>query len=75
MRLSSRNKNRRSESGIAVIIALLLISLLLVFVTANSNGLYQLRREIKLVDQRQRQHWNEVSAARTNAPAEKKEAP
>jgi hypothetical protein len=65
MRIPTRHQ---SEQGVAVIIALVLISFMLALVAANLNGLFQLRREIKLTDQRQRQHWARVSEAQTNAP-------
>jgi type II secretory pathway component PulK len=64
---------RKNESGLAVIIALLLISLMLVFVTANTNALYQLRREIKLTDQRQQQRWVQVMGTnRVETPGKEK---
>ena len=50
------NKRRRSSAS-ALVIVLLLISLMLVFVLANSNALFQLKREVKLLDVRQQKHW------------------
>ena len=49
------------ERGVALLIVLFVVSFLLVFVAANSNALFNLRREIKLVDQKQKARWSEVS--------------
>jgi type II secretory pathway component PulL len=55
MRIEIDHK-KRSEAS-ALVIVLLLISLMLVFVLANSNALFQLKREVKLLDARQQKHW------------------
>jgi hypothetical protein len=46
-------------------IALFMISFLLIFIMANSKALFVLKREIKLVDQKQKAHWTDA-ASRTN---------
>ena len=57
---------RKGESGVAVLIVLFMISFLVIFVTANANALFGLKREIKLVDRQQKAHWDNVSS-KTNA--------
>jgi hypothetical protein len=54
------------EKGFTLLIVLLLISLMLGFVLANSNGIYQLRREVKLLEVRQQKHWEKENARATN---------
>ena len=55
------------ERGVALLIVLFMVSFLLVFVAANSNALFNLRREIKLVDQKQKARWSEISTNRAAA--------
>ena len=55
---------RRSEKGVALLIVLFMVSFLLVFVAANSNALFGLKREIKLVDQKQKARWSEINTNR-----------
>ena len=54
----------KEERGGALLIVLFMVSFLFVFVTANSNALFNLRREIKLVDQKQKARWSEMSTNR-----------
>jgi hypothetical protein len=56
------------ENAIALLIMLFMVSFMLVFVAANANALFNLRREIKLVDQQQKTHW----AATNQVPQAKK---
>jgi hypothetical protein len=56
-----RIKPKANQSGMALLIVLFMVSFLFVFVSANLNALAGLKREIKLVDQRQKAHWNNVS--------------
>lgn len=62
MRIHSDPRRRLGAS--ALVIVLLLISLMLAFVLANTNALFQLKREVKLLDVRQQRHW---AAAGTNS--------
>jgi hypothetical protein len=65
MRIERKSK---SESGIAVLIVLALISFMVAFIAANSGALFHLKREIQLVDRRQQKRWNQLSGgAATNA--------
>lgn len=50
------------ERGVAILIVLFMISFLLIFVMANSKALFSLKREIKLVDQKQKAHWAEIGS-------------
>ena len=61
-----QRRTRRSEKGVALLIVLFMVSFLLVFVAANSNALFGLRREIKLVDQKQKARWSEISTNRVD---------
>jgi hypothetical protein len=58
------------ERGVALLIVLFMVSFLFVFVSANLNSLAGLKREIKLVDQRQKARWNNVSTNGVAAPAQ-----
>jgi type II secretory pathway component PulK len=60
------------EKGVALLIVLFMVMFLFAFVTANSNALFGLKREIKLVDQKQKARWNQVSTNRVEkaAPAQ-----
>ncbi len=60
--------HRRGEGGVAVLLVLVLISLMLALVTANTNALFQLKREVKLLEDRQVRRWIAIDAAATNAP-------
>jgi hypothetical protein len=69
MKICSQTEDER---GIAVIIVLALVSLMLAFVLANGSALFQLKREIKLTDQRQRERWAKMQSAETNSAAAEK---
>ena len=59
----------KTERGAALLIVLFMVSFLFVFVSANLNSLAGLKREIKLVDQRQKAHWNNVSTNQVQTQA------
>jgi hypothetical protein len=63
-------RKQRGEQGVAILIVLFMVSFLLMVVIANSNALFGLKREIKLVDQQQKARWAEVSS-RTNRVTQK----
>ena len=52
---------RQSEGGMATIIFITLLAIMLILVTAESRALFQLHREVKLLEQQQ--------LKRLNAPA------
>ena len=59
------NFNTKSrQRGVALLIVLFMVSFLLVIIGANSNALFGLKREIKLVDQKQKARWNEATTNR-----------
>jgi hypothetical protein len=64
MKIRRPQKNRQ---GVALLIVLFMVSFLFVFVTANANALAGVKREIKLVDQKQKARWNEISTNRVPA--------
>lgn len=57
---------RQREEGVAVIVVLALLSIMLIFVNANTRALYSLGRELKLVEQQQIKRLN-ARTSRTNA--------
>ena len=84
MKISARNRSillgrpaaRRSERGFLVIALLAIVSIMLIYVTANMRLLSNLRRELKLVEQAQIQRLQRCGAeplplpnTRTNATA------
>jgi type II secretory pathway component PulK len=56
--------HHRSQKGVALLIVLFMVSFLIVFVGANANALFGLKREIKLVDQKQKARWTEAATNR-----------
>lgn len=52
------------EGGVALLIVLFMVSFLVAVIGANSNALFGLKREIKLVDQKQKARWNEMNTNR-----------
>jgi hypothetical protein len=65
---------QKKENGVALLVVLFMISFLLVFVAANSNALAGLKREIKLIDQKQKARWTAISTNRVaqRLPEEKR---
>jgi type II secretory pathway component PulK len=55
-----KTKSRAGKNGVALLIVLFLVSFLIIMVMANSNALFSLKREIKLVDQQQKTHWSQM---------------
>lgn len=47
----------RSNRGVALLIVLFMVSFLVAIVGANSNALFGLKKEIKLVDEKQKARW------------------
>ncbi|HEX5220131.1 MAG TPA: hypothetical protein VFZ59_11240 [Verrucomicrobiae bacterium] len=70
MKLTSLNRNRRGQRGFLVIALLAIISIMLVYIAANLHVLAALKRDVRLVEQRQVQRLNKSfprTAALTNA--------
>ena len=59
------SNQRRDQRGTAVILVLIIISILILYVASNSRALLNIQRELKLLDQKQRQRLDSFS--RTNA--------
>jgi hypothetical protein len=55
-------QSARGDRGVAIMIVLFMVSFLLIFVMANSKALFGLKREIKLVDQKQKARWSEINS-------------
>lgn len=51
---------RPAKNGVALLIVLFMVSFLIAVVGANSNALFGLKREIKMVDQKQKARWAET---------------
>jgi CHASE1-domain containing sensor protein len=71
-------RSRQERSGSAVLVILILLCIMMVFATANSETLKALRRQVMAVDQRQTQRLaeavtNQVHGVQsvTNAPLSK----
>jgi len=64
--------NRGNERGFLVIALLAIISIMLIYIAANLHVLAALKRDIRLVEQKQVQHWSRSfpspSVTHTNAP-------
>jgi hypothetical protein len=55
---------KRSESGMATLICVVLLAIMLILVTAESSALFHLHREVKLLEQQQIKRLN---ASQTNS--------
>jgi hypothetical protein len=69
-----RPTRSRRQDGVAIVVILVLLSVMLLYVTANVKSVRLLGRELKLIEQRQVQRWNsrvvEINpASKTNLPA------
>ena len=53
---------RHNERAVAILIVLFMVSFLFIMVTANGNAIFSLKREIKLVDQKQKARWSQVTS-------------
>jgi hypothetical protein len=58
MKIQREHFVRRSERGMATVLFIALLAIMLMLVTAESRSLIQLRREVKLLEQRQLQRLN-----------------
>ena len=56
---------KRSEDGMATFVFIALLAIMLMLVTAESSALFQLHREVKLLEQQQIKRLN---ASQTNIP-------
>jgi hypothetical protein len=68
------SKKRAGESGSAVIVVFVLLAVMAVMLVSNAIVLRGLRREIQLVDHRQKMRWEAWSKG-TNAPARRSNPP
>ena len=64
-------RRRRSERGMATVLFIALLSIMLIFVMAESRALYHLHREVKFLEQKQIKRLNALPATppATNAVA------
>jgi hypothetical protein len=73
----ARNSARAGERGFATFIFIVLLSIMLILVTAESGALFHLRREVKFLEQQQIKRLNlsqtnAMSAVSLTKPAESK---
>ena len=70
--LASTHRHRQGQRGFLVIALLAIISIMLIYIAANLHVLASLKRDIRLVEQKQVQRLNKAypspTAATTNSP-------
>ncbi len=55
------------QSGTAVIVVLIILAILMIYVAGNVRMLNHLGRELKLLDEKQKQRWESASKTNVNA--------
>ncbi len=66
----SFSKTRKRQDGLAVILMLILLTLVLGFIVANTTTLTTLHNDVKRIEQRQIRRLNSITVpASTNSPA------
>ena len=55
-------KRRCDERAVAILIVLFMVSFLFIIVTANGNAIFSLKREIKLVEKKQKARWSQMNS-------------
>ena len=55
-------KIHQNERAVALLIVLFMVSFLFIMVTANGNAIFSLKREIKLVEKKQKARWSQISS-------------
>jgi hypothetical protein len=66
MKIQRIHSVRRNERGMATLVFIALLAIMLLLVTANGESLFQLHREMKLLEQRQ---IKRLDASQTNSIA------
>lgn len=76
MKIQRKHSIRGSENGMATFIFIVLLSIMLILVTAESGALFHLHREVKLLEQQQikRLNLSQTSANPAVALTERPEA-
>lgn len=64
MNLNTRSRQR----GVALLVVLFMVSFLLAIIAANSNALFGLKREIKMVDKKQKARWDQTITNQVQEP-------
>ena len=65
---STWNRATGPQGGSAVIVVIVILAIMMAFITFNARMLYNLNRDLKLVETKQNRHWLPPQTA-TNAPA------
>ena len=68
-------RSSQRQGGVATIVMLALLSLILIYIAANTRALNQLHRELKLTEQRQLQRWNNIQPATAESATNAIETP
>jgi hypothetical protein len=58
MRIQLEHFNRKNECGMATVIFIALLAIMMILVTAESRALFNLHREVKLLEQQQIKRLN-----------------
>jgi Tfp pilus assembly protein PilX len=58
---------QRTQRGMVVVIVLALIAVMSLFIMFNAQSLYTLKRELKLIEKRQIEHWTNYPPLRATA--------
>lgn len=69
MKLKTKVSSRESEGGSATILVLALVAIMMVFLTANQLVLHNLKRELRLVEQKQLKRFQPPPAKPAAPPA------
>ena len=69
MKLKPEVRSRESESGSATILVLALVAIMMVFLTANQLVLHNLKRELRLMEQKQLKKFQPPAAKPAAPPA------
>lgn len=66
MKILRAHSGRANETGMVTVIFIALLGIMLILVTAESKALFHLHREVKLLEQKQIQHWSHPATNATN---------
>lgn len=69
MKLKTKVSSRESEGGSATILVLALVAIMMVFLTANQLVLHNLKRELRLLEQKQLKRFQPPPAKPAAPPA------
>ncbi len=68
MRMISPSRTAPRQGFVLVVVMLAIASIMLIFVAVNGSRLTGLKKEIRLVEDKQIRRWNQLELTTTNAP-------